>query len=152
MKVSDWIVQYPSPPVTVAPKTPMPEIAKRFLSYPKLRDLYVISSEGIILGHVRHRRLAQIMLAEHLPIQNRSQILERISIGPANEIMEGDFVTARLNEELDNVLNRMLEYQVEDMPVLNEENKFAGSINLTDVLGATLEIGIESLNGHSLTH
>jgi len=146
MKVSDWIALHPSPPVTVSPETSMHELAKLFLSYPKLRDLYVLSSEGIIMGHVRHRRLAQIMLAEHLPIQNRSQILERISIGPANEIMEGDFVAARMNEELDNILNRMLEYQVEDMPVLNEHNKFTGSINLTDVLGAVLEMGIEALN------
>lgn len=136
MKVSNWIKARPAQPVTVHPDEPIEKVAAIFLSHPELRDLYVISTEGRILGNLRHRRLAQILLADHLAIQSRHQIMERISGGVVGDFMEKDFVSAHPEEELDNVLNRMLEYEVEDMPILDDDSRIIGNINLNDVLHA----------------
>jgi predicted transcriptional regulator len=45
-------------------------------------------------------------------------------------------VSAHPDEQLDNVLHRMLEYEVDDMPVLDDNNGVVSSIRLTDVLRA----------------
>ena len=139
MKVSEWIGLHPAMPVTVPPDVESEAIAETFLSHPHLRDIYVVSPEGAVLGFIRHRRLAQILLSEYLPIQSSHQIIERVSGGSARELMEADFVSAHPDEQLDNVLNQMLEYEVEDMPVLDNRRRIVGNINLTEVLRAVRE-------------
>jgi CBS domain-containing protein len=142
MKVSDWIGLHPALPVTIPPDVGMEAVAETFLSHPDLRDMYIVSGDGTVLGFIRHRRLAQILLSEYLPIQSRHQIIERVSGGSARELMEADFVSAHPEEQLDNVLNRMLEYEVEDMPVLDDRRRIVGNINLTEVLRAVRERGL----------
>ncbi len=65
--------------------------------------------------------------------------MERVFGGSAREIMERDFLTAHPDEALNNVLHRMLEYGVDDMPVVDDTNTILGTINLTDVMRASLE-------------
>ena len=137
MKVSDWISSHPAQPVTITVDEPMAKIAAAFLDNSGPRDLYVVDSQGSVQGFVRHRRMAQILLAEHLPVQTRHQIMERVTGGGvAEELMERGFVSAHPGEELDNVLNRMLQHEVEDMPVVDDDNRIVGNINLTEVLRA----------------
>lgn len=136
MKVSDWIRLYPRQPVTIEPDEPVESFTACFLSHPGLRDVYIMAPEGCLQGVIHHRQLARILLSEHLPVQSRHQMMERIPGGIAEELMERDFVSAHPGEELDNVLNRMLEYRVEDMPVLDDSDRVVGNINLTDVLNA----------------
>ena len=50
--------------------------------------------------------------------------------------MERDCASARDVEELDKVLNRMLEYEVDDMQVVDDAGRVVGNINLTEVLRA----------------
>lgn len=136
MRVSDWIKFHPKKPVTVAKDETIEQVAATLLAHEGLRDLYVISPEDHILGVVRHKRLARLMLAQHLPVQTSHEIMERISGGVVADIMERDYVSAKPQEVLDNVLNRMIQYEVEDMPVIDDANRAIGNINLTDVLRA----------------
>ncbi len=136
MKVSDWIKSHPAQPVTVTKDEPMAQVVATFLSHEGLRDLYITSPEDRIIGVVRHRRLVRLMLAQHLPIQTRHEIMERVSGGIVEDIMERDYVSAKPQEVLDNVLNRMIQYEVEDMPVIDDANRAIGNINLTDMLRA----------------
>ena len=136
MRVSDWITLNPAQPVVAHPEQTIGAVAGTLLSHARHRDLYVVSADDRLLGVVRHRRLAQILLAEHLPGQTRHQIMERVSSGSLKDLMERDCVSAKADEELDNVLNRMLEYEVDDMPVVDDAGTVVGSINLTEVLRA----------------
>ena len=139
MKVFEWLSEQPDGIVVVGEDLSIKEVAGVFLSHPRLRDLYVVSAQGDILGHIRHRRLAQLLLTEHLPFQSSHQLMERVFGGTAGEIMERDFVSAHPDEELDNILHQMLEYRVDDMPVVDSANRVIGTIKLTDVMRASLE-------------
>ena len=136
MRVSDWITLNPARPVVAHPEQTMQAVAESILSHARHRDLYIVSPGGRLLGVVRHRRVAQILLAEHLPGQTRHQIMERVSSGSLRELMERDCVSAKADEELDNVLNRMLEYEVDDMLVIDDDGAVVGNINLTEELRA----------------
>jgi predicted transcriptional regulator len=99
-----------------------------------VQDIYVVSDEDLVLGHLSQRRLVSLLLAEHRPMHTRRQIMERVVVGSADELMESEFVFARPGEDLGDVLHRFVEYGLQDMPVLDEQCLLVGGINLNTVL------------------
>jgi len=137
MKVSDWIKQHPKLPVTVQPEASIEAVIDLILTTPCLRDLYVVSKEGVLIGYISHHRLSQLLLAKYRPVNTRRQLIERVVAESATEIMETHFATAHINEELDEVLHRQLDSRVEDMPALDDSGLPIGVINLTQILQIT---------------
>lgn len=134
MKVSEWISRFPGHIVTIHPESSLEQAVDRLLAEPCVQDIYVVSGENLVLGHLSHKRLACLLLAEHRPIHTRRQIMERVVFGVAGELMEGAFVFAGPDEELDDVLCRFVEHDLQDMVVLNEQGVLVGGINLNTVL------------------
>ena len=62
--------------------------------------------------------------------------MDRISAGAAQDLMNPHFTSARSDEQLGNVLDRMLEHDIEDLPVLDAQRQLVGAISLTTVLQA----------------
>ena len=60
--------------------------------------------------------------------------MERVAGGTAKDFMNPSFAAAAPREELEDVLNRQLEMEIEDMPVLDRNGTVLGAINLTSVL------------------
>ncbi len=69
--------------------------------------------------------------------------MERISGGTAHEIMNSEFVYARPDEELDNVLFRQLDHDIEDMPVIDDEGILLGTVNMATALKEIRKVDIE---------
>jgi CBS-domain-containing membrane protein len=134
MKVSEWLTEHPDMIVTVPADTTLAATLARLLEESCLRDVYVTGSDGRIVGHISHRRIAEHVLAEHRRAHTRRQLMERVAEGTAADFMNSAFATASPDEELDNVLSRQLEMELEDMPVVDRDGSIAGAINLTHVL------------------
>ena len=134
MRVSDWISQHPDTVVTVPESAGLDEILSLLVDNVAMRDAYVVDEDGRVIGHLTHRRLAHMLLADQRPTHTRRQIMERIAGGAAGELMDRDFVYATPNEALDEVVHRQLTHDVEDMPVLKEDKRLLGAINLRAVL------------------
>lgn len=134
MKVSEWIQRFPGHIVTIQPESSLEEAVDQMLSGPGVHDIYVVTGEGFVLGHLSHKRLACLLLAEHRPVHTRRQIMERVVAGSAAKLMEGEYVFARINEEIDGVLHRFIEHDLQDMPVLDDRGILAGGINLNTIL------------------
>ncbi|MBU1140758.1 MAG: hypothetical protein KKA76_17430 [Proteobacteria bacterium] len=134
MKVSEWISRFPGHIVTIHPEDSLEQVVDQLLAGPCVQDIYVVSGADLVLGHLSHKRLASLLLAEHRPIHTRRQIMERVVLGPAEELMEGEFVFARPDEELDDVLCRFVDHDLQDMVVLDAQGVLAGGINLNTVL------------------
>jgi CBS domain-containing protein len=62
--------------------------------------------------------------------------MEKVAGGPALELMNSHFPTASPDEELDNVLHRQLEHDIEDMVVVDSDGVLLGAVSLTAVLKA----------------
>lgn len=138
MNVAEWIEAHPGSAITVPPDLGLDELLDRLLREPCLRDLYVVDGNGRVLGHISHQRLAHLVLARHRSVHTRRQIMERVAGGSARELMRSDFPSSRPDEELDSVLHRQLEHDVEDMPVLAPDGTLLGAVNLSEVLRAVL--------------
>jgi CBS domain-containing protein len=149
MKVSGWLAVQPNNIVTVAEDMPVDSVIERLLREPCLRDVYVVDREGHLVGHISHKRLAEHLLSEQRPAHTRRQLMERVAGGTAKDFMNPSFTTAAPREELEDVLNRQLEMEIEDMPVLDREGKVVGAINLTNVLREYMRAVREKGGKHS---
>jgi CBS-domain-containing membrane protein len=134
MKVADWIAEHPRLPVTIPADCVVDQILQQMLTKPCQRDLYVQDKSGRLTGHISYRRLAQLLLAEHRPSQSLRQMVEQVAGGSAKEIMSAQFPCARPDEELDDVIPRQLDGNIEEMPVIDESGRPLGVVNLSDVL------------------
>lgn len=139
MKVSEWLASHDNAIVTVHSDSPLATVAERLLAKTCLRDLYVVGDDGRLVGHISHRRLAEYVLAAHRPAHTRRQLMERVAGGMAGDFMNATFPSASPEEELDDVLHRQLEHDVEDMPVVDARGVLLGAVNLTDVLEAFMD-------------
>lgn len=136
MKVAKWIRLYTGRPVTVAANSLLEDAVTRLLVEPVIRDLYVLDEQGALIGHISHDALARHVLAAHRPYTTRREMIERLTDAPVVELMEKHYVSAHPDEDLDEVLSRMIDRKVEDLPVVNTNNEILGAINMRDVLRA----------------
>ena len=134
MKVSDWLRQHPIQAGVVQEDWNLEQIMEKLLSNSRLKDLYVLDANKLVIGHLSYKKLARLVLAEHHAFHTRRQILERIAPGSAVELMEAHFVSASPDENLEEILYRQLDHWVEDLPVINQRGELHGVINLSDVL------------------
>ena len=134
MKVYEWIHRFPDHIVTIQPESSLEQAVDKMLAEAGGRDIYVVSAEGLVLGHLSHKRLASLLLAEHRPMHTRRQIMERVVDGSAGELMEGECVFARLDEDMADVLHLFVEHDLHDIPVLDDQGLLVGGINLNTVL------------------
>jgi CBS domain-containing protein len=134
MKIAEWLEQHPRDLGTVHPDCPVETIIDRMLEIPGRRDLYVIAPDGKLMGHIGYHKIACILLSEHRPEHTRRQLMEHISTGNANEIMNPHFVTATPEEELEDILHHQLDHNIEDMPVIDSDGRPVGAINLAQIL------------------
>lgn len=139
MKVSEWIRHHRGAVITVSPELSLQELLERLLHEPCLRDLYVVEDGDKLIGHVSHKRIAHLILAPHRPVHTRREIMERVAGGSARELMQTEFPSAHPDEDLDSVLHRQLEHDVEDMPVVGDDGTLLGAVNLSAVLRAVHE-------------
>ncbi len=134
MKVSEWISQCPGHTITFPPDWPLEKVVDLMLAEKYLRDIHVVLEDKRVCGHLSHKKLVRLLLAKHQPVHTRRQIMERVSGGTAQELMNSEFVYARPDEELDNVLFRQLDHDIEDMPVIDDEGVLLGTVNMTVAL------------------
>ncbi len=134
MRVSDWIQAHPALAATIAQGAALEQAMDRMLDQACVRDLYIVTETGSIAGHLSHKKLAHLLLAEHRPVHTRRQLMERVASETVDELMYTHFVFAHPDEELDNVLHRQLEHEIEDMPVIDDQGTVLGVINLSTML------------------
>ena len=130
---------HPGRAITVPPDYSLNDAMDRMLREECLRDVYVVSEAGKLIGHLSHKKLANLILVEHMPVQTRRQLMMRITGCSAQELMDTEFTFARPDEDLDNVLHWQLEHDVEDMPVINDDWILVGIINIRVVLREMLQ-------------
>lgn len=134
MTVAEWISAKPGLAQVVAADRPLEQLIDLLLSRPEMRDIYVVDSDQAVLGHVSRRKLVAHYLADFCPVQTRRQLLSRVDGCVAAELMDANFAYARPEEELDAVLYRHLEHDLEELPVLDRQNRLLGSVNLSAVI------------------
>ncbi|MGC9072122.1 MAG: CBS domain-containing protein [Acidilobus sp.] len=120
MKASE-VLEY-SEPIYVQPSMTIAEVAKLMIN---MRiDSVLVKSGGKVLG----------VVTEH-------DIVKAIAAGlslnqPVSDIMSTNMIVAKKEEPLSSVVNKMLENNVRHLPVVTDDGKVVGVLNIKDVLRA----------------
>ena len=56
--------------------------------------------------------------------------------GYCSVLLHSNVVYGHPDEELDNVLHRLLDSDLEDLPIVDDDRKLCGLVNLTEILAA----------------
>jgi len=136
VKVNAWLTRHEGAPPTARADWTLEQAADALLARAGIRDLFVTDGDGRLIGHLSLRRIAQLLLADHLPLQSRRQLMERIARGPVRELMDSHVAAASPDEDLDDVLHRAIEQGLEDLPVVDAGKHLLGVVNLSDILRA----------------
>lgn len=140
MKTSEWMAAHPVKALTVAGECSLQEAARVLLDDPEGRDLFVLDAEGRVSGHLGFWHVATLLLAKLRPTDSLRELVERITLGSVADHMDDRVMCAGADEDIDDILYRHdlfqqhVERRVEDIPVVDEQDRLLGVIRLSDLL------------------
>jgi CBS domain-containing protein len=137
-------------PVTVAelvsrlPLRPLPVIAEEatadevingFADSLHTRLLYVLDAEGRLAGVISLGRLVRHVLnSYHEPSIHPRHLLNMLGSESAHHLMQKETVTARVSEDVEEVLRRMIASNVKEIAVLDSDLKVVADLTMVDIL------------------
>lgn len=138
MKLKDVFSRIPGYDyIIVKENTPVDELGDLVRKHPGVRSIYVTDMGGKVLGEVSLGALIKNLTAERRCKTRISprELLSCLVSNRAGDIMDRRFVYARPDEEVDDVLDRCLRYNIKEMPVLDDKGHIIKNIGVLDLLG-----------------
>ncbi len=109
-------------------------VAEEMSKKPGIRISYVVDEEGRLKGTLSLGCLIRNLTAKrHRPRFHKRSIIESITCRRIGDIMERDVLYTRVDDDIENVLDLMLENNIKDIPVLDREGKIISNIGLLDL-------------------
>lgn len=139
MLLSEWLMKNPAEYITVNEEASLETIITKVMQHPVINDIYVVDSNDCPVGHISKMRLARIYLSEHRQTQSRRQLLERVVMGCAREIMSSSFPIGHADEYIFDVIHKQVEHELFDMAVINNSGRMIGAVTINDILRSYLK-------------
>ena len=125
----------------VGPEDPLTKVAEEIVRDPKTRSVYVVDEEGKLLGIITVHLLIQFLYYPYIPAELISYDLPfLLSREPkAGDIMQPP-VWARDDESVTDVLVKMFKHGLEELPVVDDEMRVVGDLNILEFIDAWLSL------------
>lgn len=107
----------------------------------RTRALYVVDEDKKLQGTITLRELIKAAFVYHIrsvPVPWHS-IYHTLVETTAGQVMSPEVIFAKDEDNLETVLNRMLENDIEEIPVVDDRMRVIGELNLLELLTAWLE-------------
>lgn len=127
-------------PTLVNANESLPELALAITEDPKTRTLYVVDKSKRLIGLITLRDLIQAVFANLLEIDMLGHgVFRRLGIKEASDIMSTALIYAKDDENIETVLKRMLDNRLTEIPVIDQNMKVVGELNLLEMLSIWVE-------------
>lgn len=129
--------------------SPLEEVVRTMVKGHRRRMVYVVDSAGRLQGQITLNHLKEVIFHYYLntaaldAIVVTSHINELFASEVARDVMDADLVVCRLDEPLHDVLVRMNESGLSDLPVIDHEWRLIADIDILDLLERWLNLGNE---------
>jgi CBS domain-containing protein len=144
MKVSevlDTVVNLPY--LAISAESCIEEIAEKISSMLHIRGIYVVDDKGRIQGYVSLGVLIRnVMDARYKPHFHARSLLDQITCEKVADIMERHLIYARQDDDLEKVLDRMLQRNIKQIPVVDEEQRIIVNVGILDLWKLVKESGL----------
>ncbi|MBN2808392.1 MAG: CBS domain-containing protein [Deltaproteobacteria bacterium] len=120
---------------TVAPGAAVPAIIKAFAGAEHARLVYVVSADQQLIGVISLGNLVQHLLFHHSgKAVDNLHLISMATSETALDFIDRPVITARLDETVEVVLERMLAADIKEIPVLNEAAQVVADLTLVDIM------------------
>lgn len=127
-------------PVTADLDSPILELVKILLKSPVTHHLCVLDKDKKLIGLIDRKRLFQTIHAHHLhPSTRISELYQLSTAEDAESIMITHIITAKLDDDIDDVIKTMLEHHLYEIPVVNTRGNLLGVLESSYFLQAWYE-------------
>lgn len=99
------------------------------------RVLYVVDDNNRFLGVIDVKDISQhVLFHYHEPRFDSRELIRIVTSEYAKDFIKKERCAALLDEDYESVLERMLKYRADEIPVLSEEGKILGDITIVDMI------------------
>lgn len=135
MKVSEALEQVEGLPyMEVGGEATLEEISDKIKDLRQVRGIYVVDAEGRLIG-----TLSLGVLIRHLTAARRRSpflvrsLLARLTTTNVIDLMDKNVVYARQEEDFNQVLDRMIQRNIKEIPVVDEERRIKAVLSILDL-------------------
>jgi len=117
--------------IQVLPDAAITTIVRAFVTRPSLHHVCVVDTDGRLLGLVNRKRLFASIFSHYVAADSRvSSLLQLHTAETSGDIMFTEVMTTNEQEEIGDVISRMIAKKIREMPVLDEHGRVIGFLSL----------------------
>jgi len=120
-------------PTLVRENATLHQVAKDLISDPKTRAVYVVDEERRLKGIITLESIMKYAFRHHLGVESIHPPVKFLTAERAEEIMIPP-VYAKEEDTLEETLGKMLRHELEELPVVDEDLKVIGDLNMLEIL------------------
>jgi CBS domain-containing protein len=137
LKAKQLLAFSPSVPAVVTAEAGLREVVEKVLEDRSTREVYVIDDEGRFFGVITLRRLARFVFMHEVPdTSSATDLLELASARTARDVALQKASYVGEDDSLAHVIHVMFEFDINEIPVVNNERIIVGSLNMLEILAA----------------
>lgn len=135
MKVSEALTQVASLPyLAVGGDCTLEEISDRIKDQRQTRGIYVVDAEGRLIGTLSLGVLIRhLTAARRQPVFHVRSLLSRLTSAQVVDLMDKHVLFARPEEDLHEVLDRMIRGNIKEVPVVDQDRRIMAVLSLLDL-------------------
>lgn len=139
VKIKDMRMLVTPHPVFVKKDAPADEIAKTLIANPRLKSVYVVDDKLKLIGKITLRRLIKHEFMDIVP-HNFSYFdnLDFVGKKTAENLMVSP-IYVNDNDTLKTAFAKMYEYDLDELPVVDENLRLIGNIDMLELLTMLIE-------------
>ena len=135
LKVGDVLDEIESHPfITVSVNTPLEEVAAQVRKHPDARSIFVKDESGHLKGAISIGRLIRTLTATRTGGEFSTRRLMRcLTCSHAGDIMTKELLFATPDQQIDEVIDRMLQGNIKEIPVLDKKGNIISNAGILDL-------------------
>ena len=131
--IRDLIVEQPT---TIHPQQNIKDLLKCFLEDQRTRHVYVVDEDKKIIGSVRLNDLVEYIevYLQCLDDKMFDKFTSLLINKKAADVMSRDFLCLKDDMLLSDMIATMLEHKVDELPVVDDNNRIIGEVNFLEFI------------------
>ena len=127
-------------PVVVHKDETLPELVLAITTDPKTRSIYVVDDDERLIGMITIHDIINVAFPTLATLDTLGYRTSKLlSVKTAEDMVTGTLIYAKDDEPLEDVLRRMIDHNIEELPVVDDNLHVIGEINLLEMLIVWLE-------------
>ncbi|MBW1678225.1 MAG: CBS domain-containing protein [Deltaproteobacteria bacterium] len=135
MKISEVLDKIGDMPyLTISGDCTLNEATEKITGMRQLRSVYVLDKQERLQGTLSLGALIrEVIAAQHKPQFSVRSLLTRITSEDVADIMDKHVIYAQRDDDLEKILNRMIHYNIKEIPVVDEDQRIIANVGILDL-------------------